>query len=77
MTTWYWFSWLINGGNLALTEGPIERCVNRVRLNTEARGRVAINHHSSFEASILLIGIDVLELAKLSQFREDAGGPLV
>ena len=67
----------IDGGNLALTEGLIQRCVNRVRLNTKARGSVAINHNSSFETPILLIGIDVLELAKLSQFREDAGSPLV
>ena len=52
----------VNDRDLPLAERAVKRAVNCLRLNAEARGRVAIDYHGFLQSAKLLIARGVLDL---------------
>ena len=50
--------------DLTLTEGVVERVVDRLRLDTQPRRGVTVDHHRHLQAAGLLIGGDVAQLGE-------------
>ncbi len=68
---------LVQGRDLALAEGVVERVVHIERGHAEARGGVAIDGDVGLESAGLLVAVEVLEFGILAELREELGRPLV
>ena len=61
MMTWYWLSAVYMTETGPLPEGVVERIVEQLRRDAEARGRVAVVRQLGLQALILLVAVDVGE----------------
>ena len=68
---------LVDGRDLALAERVIERVVHLADGQAQARFRGAVDLEIDFQALVLLIGIDVLQLGHILQRIGDLGHPLI
>jgi hypothetical protein len=66
----------IHGGNLGLAEGFVERVVEHLRGNAEARSGGAVIGKPGLKTAVLLVGIDVGEQANFSHLLEQDRAPL-
>ena len=65
----------VHGGHLALAEGIVERIVDQLRRDAEARGGVAVDRPGACRPLILLVAVDVANVGKGSQLLEQARRP--
>src|SRR5579872_2233313 len=56
--------WRIHGGHLALPECVVERVVDELWRDTEARGGAAVVFEDRLEAVVLLVGVDVADFGR-------------
>src|ERR1039457_2387780 len=68
---------LVDGRDLALTEGVVEYVVDLRGRNSEARRGIAIDDDVLLQAAYLLVAADVFEYGNPSQFSRQLGCPLV
>jgi len=66
----------VRDGDLALAEGIVERLIDCLGRDAEARGRVAVERDAELQARSLLIGGHVFQLGQLAQSLDDFGRPL-
>ena len=57
----------IDGRDLPLREGIVERVVDVLHLHAQPRRRDAVDHHIGLQAALLAVGVDVDELGQLLQ----------
>ena len=76
MTTWYWFScvYIVETGPLA--EGVVERVVDHLRRDAEARRGAPVDRERRLEALVLLVAVDVGQLLQGFSALEDPRRPL-
>ena len=65
----------VNGGDLPLAEGVVERGVDEARRHTHSGCRIPIDHQRGLQSLVLLIGIDVDQLRQLAHRLADARLP--
>ena len=63
----------VHGGYLALAEGIVERGVDQLRRNAEARGRGAVVLHPGLQAAVLLVAVHVGDDGNGAQLLVHAG----
>ena len=68
---------LVHGGNLPLAEGIVERVVNDLGRNAQARGGIAVHDHVGLQTAALLVAGDILELGDGLEFADEQGAPAV
>ena len=61
--------------HLPLAEGVVERIVDQLRLDAEARSHVAVDLERQRRAGVLLVGRDVAQFGQRFQFVEDLRRP--
>ena len=64
-----------NGGDLALTEGVVERVVNIGGKNAEARSSVTIDGERGEKTLVLLVAGDVADVRERLQLLDEARRP--
>src|SRR5690349_15081824 len=52
---------LVNRGDLSLAKGVVQRAIDGAGSDTEAAGRVAVDHQSRLQAAILQIGVHIAD----------------
>jgi len=57
----------VDGGNLPLTEGVVQRIGDGRHVDAQARGRIAVDHQVHLQALVLQVAGDVGELRQLAQ----------
>ncbi len=62
----------VHGGDLALTEGVVQRVIEQLRRDAEARGGGAVIFDQGLQTVILLIAVDVGDDGNLFQFLQHA-----
>ena len=64
-----------DGRDLALAKGVIQRIVDRLRANTEARRRIAVDDQARLQAQVLVVAGNITELRQLLQLLHKARRP--
>ena len=54
-----------DSGYLTLAKGVIERIVDRLRADAEARGRIAVDDQTRLQAPVLIVAGDITQLRQL------------
>jgi len=67
----------VNDRDLSLAERAVKGVIDRLRLNAEARCRVAIDHDVFLQAAKLLVAGRVLDLGILFQLGDEFGCPRI
>ena len=65
----------VNDRDLPLAKRAVKRAIDRLRLNPEARRRVAINDHFLLQAANLLVAVNVLDLRILCNLADQLWRP--
>ena len=66
---------LIHGGDLPLAKGVVQRVIDYLRRQAQARGRIAVDDQAGFQCAVLQIAIHILKLRDRSQLLLHQGRP--
>ena len=65
----------IQDGHLALTEGIVQRVVDKLRTDPEPRGREPVEDHQRLLSFVLLVAVHIRNFRQRSQMTFHFGGP--